>query len=97
MSRLTDLIRQAKAKDAQMGADLEREFQALSGRRAFGLNFERHKPEAVELPQRAVRKGEKVRVLPPRRSLRHDRLRAALSGTEEVRRGTSVYQRNSTS
>lgn len=66
MSRLTDLIARAKAKDAQLGADLEREFKALEGRRAFGLNFERHQPEAVELPNRPVRKGDKVRVLPPR-------------------------------
>ncbi|AMO56127.1 DNA methyltransferase [Endozoicomonas montiporae] len=66
MSRLTDLIAQAKAKDPQMGADLEREFKALSSRRAFGLNFERHRPETVELPQRPVRKGDKVRVLPER-------------------------------
>lgn len=66
MSRLTDLIAQAKSKDPQMGADLEREFKALSARRAFGLNFERHRPEAVELPQRLVRKGDKVRVLPER-------------------------------
>lgn len=68
MSRLTDLIQQAKAKDPQLGADLEREFKALSSRRAFGLNFERHRPEAVELPQRTVRKGDKVRVLPLRGS-----------------------------
>ena len=68
MSRLTDLITQAKAKDPQMGADLEREFKALSSRRAFGLNFERHRPEAVELPQRPVRKGDKVRILPERGS-----------------------------
>lgn len=66
MSRLTDLIARAKARDAQLGADLEREFRALSSRRAFGLNFERHKPEVVELPGRPVRKGDKVRVLPPR-------------------------------
>ena len=66
MSRLTDLIAQAKAKDAQLGADLEREFKALSSRRAFGLNFERHQPEAVELPQRPVTPGDKVRILPPR-------------------------------
>lgn len=66
MSRLTDLIAQAKAKDPQMGADLEREFKALSSRRSFGLNFERHRPETVELPNRQVRKGDKVRVLPPR-------------------------------
>jgi len=32
------------------------------------LNFERHSPEAVELPQRPIRRGDKVRVLPPRGS-----------------------------
>jgi adenine-specific DNA-methyltransferase len=68
VSRLTDLIAQAKARDAQMGTDLEREFKALSSRLPFGLNFERHRPEAVELPQRPVRKGDKVRVLPERGS-----------------------------
>ncbi len=66
MSRLTELIAQAKTKDPQLGADLEREFRALSSRRSFGLNFERHRPEAVELPERPVRKGDKVRVLPER-------------------------------
>ena len=71
MSRLTDLIAQAKAKDAQMGADLEREFKALSSRLPFGLNFERHRPEAVELPLRAIRKGDKVRVLPERGSTKN--------------------------
>jgi len=45
---------------------MEREFRALSSRLSFGLNFERHRPEAVELPQRPVRRGDKVRVLPPR-------------------------------
>lgn len=68
MSRLTDLIAQAKAKDPQLGADLDQEFKQLSSRLPFGLNFERHRPEAVELPQRPVRKGDKVRVLPPRGS-----------------------------
>jgi adenine-specific DNA-methyltransferase len=68
VSRLTDLIAKAKAKDPQLGADLEREFRALSSRLSFGLNFERHRPEAVELPQRPVRRGDKVRVLPPRGS-----------------------------
>lgn len=68
MSRLTDLIAQSKAKDAQLGADLEREFKALSSRLPFGLNFERHRPEAVELALRPIRKGDKVRVLPERGS-----------------------------
>lgn len=66
MSRLTDLLARTKAKDAQLGADLEREFNALSSRLPFGLNFERHSPEAVELPLRPIRKGDKVRVLPRR-------------------------------
>ncbi len=56
MSRLTDLLARTKAKDAQLGADLEREFKALSSRLPFGLNFERHSPEAVELPLRPIRK-----------------------------------------
>lgn len=66
MSRLTDLIAQAKAKDSKLGADLDREFKVLSSRLPFGLNFERHSPEAVELPLRPIRKGDKVRVLPER-------------------------------
>ncbi len=68
MSRLTDLIALVKAWDVQLGTDLEREFKVLSSRRAFGLNFERHIPETVELPQRPVRRGDKVRVLPKRGS-----------------------------
>lgn len=69
MSRLTDLIAQVKKNDAQLGNDLEREFNGLSSRLPFGLNFERHSPEAVELPRRPVRKGDKVRVMPDRHTL----------------------------
>ncbi len=68
MSRITELIAKAKTQDPQLGADLEREFRALSSRLSFGLNFERHRPEAVELAQRPVRRGDKVRILPPRGS-----------------------------
>lgn len=68
MSSLTNLIAQSKAKDAQLGSELEREFKVLSSRLPFGLNFERHRPEAVELPLRPIRKGDKVRVLPERGS-----------------------------
>lgn len=68
MSALINLIAKVKAKDPQLGADLDREFRVLSSRLPFGLNFERHRPEAVELPQRPVRRGDKVRVLPPRGS-----------------------------
>lgn len=68
MSRLTDLIAQIKAKEPKLGSDLDREFRALSSRLPFGLNFERHSPEVVELPLRSIRKGDKVRVLPNRGS-----------------------------
>lgn len=63
---MSNLLRQVEAKDPKLAADLEREVEALSGRRAFGLNFERHIPESVELPGRPVRKGDKVRFLPKR-------------------------------
>lgn len=66
MSRLTDLIAKVKAQDSTLGGELDREFKFLSSRLPFGLNFERHSPEVVELPLRPIRKGDKVRVLPER-------------------------------
>ena len=63
MSRLTDLIARTKFKDDALGQELEAEFKILSAHRAFGLNFERHRPENVELPGRIIRKGDKVRIL----------------------------------
>ncbi|MBN0973334.1 MULTISPECIES: site-specific DNA-methyltransferase [unclassified Gordonia (in: high G+C Gram-positive bacteria)] len=66
MSRLNDLLRQVANTDPQLAKDLQRETDALADRRAFGLNFERHVPEAVELPGRPVRKNDKVRILPER-------------------------------
>jgi adenine-specific DNA-methyltransferase len=58
LSRLTDLIAQARRKDPQLGADLEREFKVVSSRLSFGLNFERHHPEAV-----VAKVADKLRVL----------------------------------
>ena len=72
MSRLTELLRQARNADKQLGIDLEKEFAALMNRRTFGLVFEQHQPEAVELAGRAVRRGDKVRALPPRGEVKHD-------------------------
>ncbi len=66
MSRLNDLLYQLRKNEPELARDLEREFEVLADRRSFGLNFERHVPEAVELPGRRVRKGDKVRILPPR-------------------------------
>ena len=69
MSRLKDLLRELRTKEPALARDLEREVAALADRRAFGLNFERHVPEAVELPGRKVRKADKVRILPIRRQM----------------------------
>ena len=66
MSRITQLLKHVEQLNPQLAADLTREYTALSGRRAFGLNFERHTPETVELPGRAVRVNDKVRFLPAR-------------------------------
>ncbi len=66
MARINDLTRQLEVKDPALASEILREMRALSERRAFGLNFERHTPEQVELPGRPVRKGDKVHILPPR-------------------------------
>lgn len=66
MARINDLIRQLEGKDPAFANEISREMRARSERRAFGLNFERHTPEQVELPGRPVRKGDKVHILPPR-------------------------------
>src|SRR3954462_1282058 len=69
MSRLNDLLREPRTREPALARDLDREVAALADRRAFGLNFERHVPEAVELPGRKVRKGDKVRILASRGQL----------------------------
>jgi len=66
VSRLSDLLRQVEQKDPQLAEDLAREVKEMRQRRPFGLNFERHLPETVELYGRPIRKGDKVRFLPAR-------------------------------
>jgi adenine-specific DNA-methyltransferase len=66
MSRLTDLLARLHNENPTLAEDLEREVEALADRRPFGLNFERHVPENVDLPGRKVRSGDKVRILPSR-------------------------------
>ena len=48
VSRLIDLIAQARAQDPQLGADLAQALKQLSSRLPFGLNLECHRPEAVD-------------------------------------------------
>jgi len=66
VSRLSDLVRQVAKSDPQLAKDIRAEVKALEQRRAFGLNFERHTPESVDLYGRPVRRGDKVRILPER-------------------------------
>jgi adenine-specific DNA-methyltransferase len=66
MSRLTDLLAQLAESNPDLASDLRREADTLGRRRPFGLNFERHIPETVQLPSRRVRRGDKVVFLAPR-------------------------------
>ena len=66
MSRLTDLLRRVEQLNPDLAKELTGEFKSLAERRSFGPNFERHVPETFELPNRRVRRGDKVRFLPER-------------------------------
>ncbi|MGO3754594.1 site-specific DNA-methyltransferase [Corynebacterium variabile] len=66
MSKLTDLINQARKTDPRLGEALAEELRDLANRRTFGLVFEQHQPENVELPGVHPRRGDKVHILPPR-------------------------------
>jgi adenine-specific DNA-methyltransferase len=66
LSTLSSLLRQVEQEDPALAEDIRDHIQALAARREFGLNFERHTPETVELPGRPIRKGDKVRFLVPR-------------------------------
>ncbi len=97
MSTLSNLLRLVEQKDAQLAADLTKEVEALSARREFGLNFERHTPEAVELPGRPVRKGDKVRFVgargKPQRSVEQRLWRVtAIARTPDGRAATLARQ-----
>lgn len=68
MSRLHDLIEQAKVSNPELGRALAEEVANLENRPSFGLVFERHAPEATELYGRPVASGDKVHVLNERGS-----------------------------
>lgn len=69
MSRLTDLLRSVESTDPQTAAELRKEITALThNQRTFGLVYEKHQPEAVQLPGIKIRKGSKVNILPERGS-----------------------------
>lgn len=70
MSRLTDLLAQTREIDPKLASELEKTIKQQYNQQTFGLVFERHLPDNTELPSRPVRRGDNVRVLPPRGSLK---------------------------
>ena len=69
MSRLSELLSTVSDLDPKVGGELLREIKLLQQRTSYGLMFERHRPEAVELPGHPIRTGSKVRLLTPRGSV----------------------------
>ena len=63
---LNNLLDRVERVDRSLAAELRAQISTLARRREFGLNFEKHKPETVELYGRTVRAGDKVRILNPR-------------------------------
>ena len=49
-----------KVDDPALRADLKRQVEALRAKRRFGLVYEEHLPERVQLPEHTVRRGTRV-------------------------------------
>lgn len=79
-NHLNSLLDRVEKTDTALARELRAQIEGLAKRREFGLNFEKHKPETVELHGRRVRVGDKVRYLAPRGS------------AEAVRRETWIVQ-----
>ncbi|MBF6177508.1 site-specific DNA-methyltransferase [Nocardia otitidiscaviarum] len=60
------LLARVEASDPATAKELRRHVETLTSRRQFGLNFERHVPEQVQLVGRSISVGDKVRFIPPR-------------------------------
>jgi adenine-specific DNA-methyltransferase len=65
-NELNALLARVEASDRDTAKELRRHIVALKNRREFGLNFERHMPESVDLIGRPISVGDKVRFIPPR-------------------------------
>jgi adenine-specific DNA-methyltransferase len=63
---LNTLLARVEKTDPALAAELRAQFVTLGKRREFGLNFEKHKPETVQLFGRPIRPGDKVRFVPKR-------------------------------
>jgi adenine-specific DNA-methyltransferase len=65
-NELKSLLTRVEATDPATAKELGRHIDRLQDRRHFGLNFERHIPESVDLVGRPISVGDKVRFIPPR-------------------------------
>lgn len=65
-SKLSTLLDRVDRLDAVLARDLAAEVRKATAGAEYGLVFERHVPESVELPGTRVRVRSKVRFLPPR-------------------------------
>lgn len=61
-SLIDSLLDRVRSQDASLADDLRRAIKSVTAEREFGLVFNRHLPETVELPGRAVRARDKVRI-----------------------------------
>ncbi|MGW3662696.1 site-specific DNA-methyltransferase [Streptomyces sp. NPDC005141] len=61
MAHIDNLI--ASITDQALRSALQAEYRKIARSRRFGLVFDRHKPESVLVPDFAIRRGDKVRVL----------------------------------
>lgn len=61
-SLIDSLLDRVRSNDASLADDLRRAIKSVTAEREFGLVFNRHLPETVELPGRAVRVRDKVRI-----------------------------------
>lgn len=62
-TQLEALIQRVSEMDEKLASDITLQLKRASNDREFGLVFNRHMPERVELYGRVVRRGDKVRVI----------------------------------
>ena len=60
---VASLLDRVRDLDPTLAEDLAAAVKNITADREFGLVFNRHMPETVELPGRVVRKGDKVRIV----------------------------------
>ena len=65
-NNLNSLLARVEKTDAALARELQAQIYVLEKRREFGLNFEKHKPETMELYGRRLRVGDRVRFLASR-------------------------------